>query len=69
MLVCRLGGSYEYCQIGRGICCAACGCREGCEKACLNSPARCGQAMHTPTPVWDMPQRGGEDHAGTETTD
>lgn len=67
-LICRLDGSYYYCQIGRGICCAVCGCRDACDKACQNSPARCGCASHDSNVPGLTPQKGGA-HAGTETAD
>ena len=43
-LMCRLKGSDEYCEIGRGLCCTACGAAPECPKACLNSPISCGYA-------------------------
>ena len=62
---CLLKGSEKYCETGRGICCASCGDRDGCDKVCLNDPSRCGCAGEPPAnfvlPV-PKPWRGGSVH-------
>ena len=47
---CQLKGSEKYCETGRGICCSSCADHDGCDKACLNDPGRCGYAGETPEP-------------------
>lgn len=65
-LMCRLRGSDEYCVIGRGICCASCGIVDECDKACLNSPSRCGYAGQVRTRPG---LEGGGERAGTKAAD
>ncbi len=43
---CLLKGSEQYCETGRGICCASCREREDCDN--LNAPSRCGYAAEEP---------------------
>lgn len=66
-MLCQLKGSDKYCETGRGICCASCGDRKGCDKVCLNAPDRCVYADETPAsfvlPV-PKPWRGGGVHGG-----
>lgn len=67
---CQLKGSEKYCETGRGICCSSCADHDGCDKACLNDPGRCGYAGETPEP-YTLPVptlwRGGSHANRTET--
>ena len=64
---CLLKGSEKYCETGRGICCASCRSRNGCDMACLNDPGRCGYAVEVPAsrvPPVPVPWKGGGAHGG-----
>ena len=43
-LACGLKDSQTYCKIFPGRCCRSCHLRTSCDKACMNTPSRCGQA-------------------------
>lgn len=67
---CQLKGSEKYGETGRGICCSSCADHDGCDKACLNDPGRCGCAGETPAsyaPPVPTLWRGGSHAHRTET--
>lgn len=55
---CGLRGSLVYCRQHPGLCCAACGERTQCERACLNDPSQCGYACTLDTATYARPASG-----------
>ena len=46
---CCLRDIWRYCQEHPGMCCRICPEWASCDKGCLNSPERCGQASNIDT--------------------
>lgn len=54
---CGLKAARLYCKVHPSRCCAACAACGNCERACLNTPERCGYARPLDTATYAPPGR------------
>ena len=60
---CGLKGAWQYCKQYPALCCSVCPDLQSCERACLNTPERCGYMRENDTATYTPPRRlkGGAD--------
>ena len=54
---CGLRGAWQYCKQHPALCCKACPDLQVCERACMNTPERCGYMRHHDTATYAPPGR------------